>query len=95
MKKGDKMSKIELNVLCNSITLLAFSCLIFKQTRKYFLMLFSISTGIYIGFESIKHIIDWIKISLSLIIFIVFSVYSLHVFDKNYNLKIKSNRNRN
>jgi len=86
------MSNTDLNVLCNSITLLASCCLIFKCSRRYSLILFAISTGISMGLETIKLKIDWIQIGLSIIIFIVIATYILNSFDKDYNLKPKKNK---
>ena len=86
------MSNTELNILCNSITLLSMCCLIFKCSRRYSLILFAISTGISMGFETIKLKIDWIQIGLSIIIFIVIATYILNSFDKDYNLKPKKNK---
>ena len=86
------MSDADLNVLCNSIILLASCCLIFKCSRRYSLILLAISTGISMGFETIKLKIDWIQMGLSIIIFIVFATYILNSFDKDYNLKSKKNK---
>jgi len=86
------MSNTELNILCNSIILLASCCLIFKCSRRYSLILLAISTGISMGFETIKLKIDWMQMGLSIIIFIVFATYILNSFDKDYNLKSKKNK---
>ena len=86
------MSNTDLNILCNSITLLSMCCLIFKRSRKYSLILLAINTGISIGFEVIKLKIDWIQVGLSIIIFVVFATYILNSFDKDYNLKPKKNK---
>jgi len=85
------MSQLEINVLCNSITLLSMICLLFKNIRRYSGILLAISIGLSIGYELfIKSTTNWMTIGVSIVLLIIFEIFILNkFFDKEYNLKFK------